>query len=231
MSVTTEAEMELTLSSLVALDQDVEPYVLQWSAAAEEDGMMDIFVLAVMKRQDGVLLAVPQGVLPEEDIQAGNHGGEGVLGLSNLVQVPSVILDGGVVNPTGEEIGVLLVDFSAEIVESLRRVEPFEDIAYGFDLDSPYALPDPKTTLTAALDWIRSAEPQGDLAFYTAEEAPMAGGSPMQSRPKRKAKAKVAPRGVGTLEDSLEEGLPQVPQRERTKRVTTSSLALSWTPS
>ena len=78
MSVASEADPPLTLSSLVVLDQDVEPYVLQWPALTEEDGMLDIFVVAVMKRQDGVLLAVPHGVLSEDDLRAGNLGGEGV---------------------------------------------------------------------------------------------------------------------------------------------------------
>ena len=223
MSVASEADPPLTLSSLVVLDQDVEPYVLQWPALTEEDGMLDIFVVAVMKRQDGVLLAVPHGVLSEDDLRAGNLGGEGVLGLSRTVMVPSVILDGGVVNKTAEDIDVVLVDCSADIVAHLRHVQPFEEIAYGFDLDSPFALPDPQATLAAALDWIRSVEPQGDLAFYTAEDVDGTEPPLTPSRPKRRAKAKAVPGRSGSLEDRT--GEPHLPVREKAKRATTATLA------
>ena len=49
------------------------------------------FVVAVMKRQGGVLLALPVGVLAQEDLDAGNRAG-GVLGYSHMVVLPSVIL-------------------------------------------------------------------------------------------------------------------------------------------
>lgn len=224
MSAASEGEPPLTLSSLVALDQDVEPYVLQWPASSEEDGMLDIFVVAVMKRQDGVMLAVPHGVLSEEDLQAGNLGGEGVLGFSRSVMVPSVILDGGVVNRTAEDIDVVLVDCPADIVAHLRPVQPFEEIAYGFDLDSPYALPDPQATVAAALDWIRSVEPQGDLAFYTADDANETEPPVTPSMPKRRAKAKAVPGRSGSIEDGMG-GHQTPPVREKAKRATTASLA------
>ena len=44
-----------------------------------------------MKRQGGVLLALPVGVLAQEDLDAGNRAG-GVLGYSHMVVLPSVIL-------------------------------------------------------------------------------------------------------------------------------------------
>ena len=220
--VDTTAEAAITLESLVALDQDVEPYVLQWPAELEEDGTMDIFVVAVMKRQGGVLLALPVGVLAAEDLDAGNRGGGGVLGYSHTVVLPSVILDGGAVNPTGEEVQVLLLDCAAEIVEQMRLVRPFEDIAYGFDLDSPYALPDPKATLAAARTWIQDSEPLGGLAFYTADSVSVED-PPLTSRPKRKAKVKATP-ASGT--DGDEEGVNAAPlPKEKQKRISTASLA------
>jgi hypothetical protein len=59
--------------------------------------MAVMFVLAVMKRQDGVLLAVSHGVM-SDDLQAGSLREDGVLGFSRIVVVLSVGLDGGVVN-------------------------------------------------------------------------------------------------------------------------------------
>ena len=38
----TVGEPPLTLEGLITLDQDVEPYVLQWPAEKEEDGNMDV---------------------------------------------------------------------------------------------------------------------------------------------------------------------------------------------
>jgi hypothetical protein len=44
---------------VVLLDQDVEPYVLTWPDGEELDGTLEVKVLAVLRRNDGLLLAVP----------------------------------------------------------------------------------------------------------------------------------------------------------------------------
>ena len=186
--------------------------------------MLDVFVVAVMKRQEGTRLAVPHGAQSKDDLQAGNLGKDGVLGLSRTVMVPSVNLDGGVVNKTAEDIGVVLVDCSAGIVAHLRLVRPFEEIAYGFDLDLPCALPDPQASVAAALDWIRSIKPQGDLVFYTADDADETEPPVTPSSPKRRAKAKAAPGRSGSIENGLGEN--QVPPvRERAELATSTTFA------
>eukprot|EP00435_Cladocopium_sp_Y103_P041612 s550_g11.t1 len=169
MSVETAAA--LTLESLVSVDTDLEPYVLTWPTHGEEgeDGALEVFGLVVLKRREGLLLATPVGVLPDGDLELGKEG-NGILGPSTEVEVPAVIMDGGKVHSTGGVVKALLVDCTVEVLPLLRLPLAFEEIAYGFDMDSPYSLPDPGVLLQVASEWIEDFGPQGVLGFYTAEE-------------------------------------------------------------
>ena len=53
--MTTVSAEALTLEGLITIDQDVEPYILQWPGTPEEDGVIEVFVLPGMKRPDGVM--------------------------------------------------------------------------------------------------------------------------------------------------------------------------------
>ena len=59
---------ELDFAALVPLAQGRQDYVLGWPSLAEEDGTLEMRALVVMKRQDGVLLALPTGVIPDEEL-------------------------------------------------------------------------------------------------------------------------------------------------------------------
>lgn len=62
-----EMEVEadaLALEGLVTVSEDLEPYVLEWPDLHTMDGASEAFVLVVMKRRAGVLLAVPEGFIP-----------------------------------------------------------------------------------------------------------------------------------------------------------------------
>lgn len=79
--------------------------------ASWTDGDAESAVLPLMKRADGILLAMPAAFLPQESVLAGNRGDEGAMfGPSLRCTVPSVILDGGAVSPTGTDVDVLVVD-------------------------------------------------------------------------------------------------------------------------
>lgn len=218
----------VTMESIVAVDQDLEPYVLQWPEADEEDGYMELFAVVVMKRAEGLLLAVPVGVLPETEVIAGNLDGASCLGVSTVVEVPSVIMDGGQISPTGSSLCALLVDVDSSIViHRLRLPEPFEEIVYGFDLDSPFALPSPQDILKVAREWIEEG-PQGVLAFYSAEEGqgierkdPSSSilTSPAKAPPQKKPQAT-----KGQMPQLP--GVQEVPgEKQKPKRPTTASLA------
>ena len=222
-----DGEPALALETLVTMDHDLEPYVLRWGSPDSLDGALDFYVMVVMKRQDGVMLATPRMGFPFEALEAANGGADGVLGASSEIQVPLVVLDGGVVQPTGIEGHVTLVDCKVEILESMRHMLPFENPNYGFDADSPFALPDATSVLAKAWDWISSAGSGEALAFYSAEEVaiPKANGpldsqgTTPQATPKRRrapaAKAALTPQGTGTL--------PGEPPKA--KKATTASLA------
>ena len=225
--VASDGEPALTLENVVTMDQDLEPYVLRWGGAPPSDGAVEFFALVVMKRRDGVMLATPPLGFPVEELEAGNGGVDGVLGASTVVQVPLVVLDGGLVQATGIDNPVTLVDCGVEILDSMRHMFPFENPAYGFDGDSPFSLPDPSTTVAKALEWVSSASIGEALAFYSAEEAQvveengLADSQPVTPlatprAPKRRATPKVTPGvpGGGMATDS-----------GRPKKTTTASLA------
>ena len=80
-----------------------------------------------------------------------------------------MVLDGGRLNPTGSDLQCLVVDFQSHVVDLLRPPQSFENIAFSFDPDQPYALPDPGVLLLQVLEWIQSAEAGSGLEFYAAE--------------------------------------------------------------
>lgn len=157
--------VDLELANLTS-----EPYVLSWQVGLEEDGEAEISALAIMKREDGVLLAIPSGFLPNDLVNAGNLGLEdSVFGPSVVFTVPSVIIEGGSPSPTGGEVDVLVVDCLPSVVEKLRRFSLDEEIVYGFDDDSPFALPSLDALMPRVREWL-STVPELD-AFYTPDEA------------------------------------------------------------
>ena len=214
MSVVESDVPALTLESLVLLDQDIEPYILSWPEE-EMDGEKEAKVLALMRREDGVLLAVPDGFLPASQLVLANEGLEsGMLGPSNVFEIPGVILDGGRTNPTGTSLQVLVVDCQSTVVELMRPVAAFEEIAFAFDPDSEFSMPDPNMLLSAVLQWIQSPDADQGLAFYSAdggEESPL---PTSKGKPRKPRKAEGGDTPVGG---------PKL----KAKRPTTASLSAS----
>ena len=156
----------LTFESLVLASQQLEPYILQWAVGDAVDGEAECSVLPVMRREEGVLLVMPGNFLPEEVVAQGNSGAEGAMfGPSRRFEVPGVILDGGVINPTGSTLDVLVVDCLPEVAHHLRRFAPGEEIVHGFDDESPYALPSIDALLPLTRQWLAEIPDLG--AFYT----------------------------------------------------------------
>ena len=144
----------LTLDSLVLAGQDLEPYIIEWPPDGDGQEQLEFYVVAVMKRKDGVLLAVPLNSMRQEDLDLGNQGDlNTVVGLSTVVEVPTVVMDGGLLHPTGTSIQCLLVDFSVEVVSMMRTPSIFVDLAYNFDLEAPLSLPDPDGVDSGLTRW------------------------------------------------------------------------------
>ena len=108
--------------------------------------------------------------LPPKVIQAGNSAAlTDMFGPSTRIVVPSVIVEYGHLMPTGSDIEVLVADCRAQIARHLRRFGPTEEIVYGFDEDSPFALPALDALIPLVRSWL--VGDQAELgAFYTPKE-------------------------------------------------------------
>ena len=204
------------MEELVLVSEELEPYVLEIQPGSEIDGVVDCFTLAVMRRADGVLLAMPAEALPQEVVDAGNReDSTGIFGPSTVVIVPGVVQNN--VGPTGQDLPVLLIDCGRGVSAFLRQPEIGEEMTFGFDEDRPHALPSPDGLLSAASQWVASAS--GRPSFYTAESAeeedvvqePVA--PPLPKRQQRRP-------GPG-------EGTPSAKGGAKPKRMTTAALASS----
>ena len=71
------AESPLTFASLVTVEEDLEPYVLEWPPVPDADGSSEALVVVVLKRQAGFLLAVPRGFIPQQVLDRANQGVDG----------------------------------------------------------------------------------------------------------------------------------------------------------
>lgn len=207
----------LEMEELVLVCEELEPYVLEFQPGPEVDGSVEAFALAVMRRAEGVLLAMPCDSLPSEVLESGNQEDTtGVFGPSTTITVPGVVQDNGVQSQTGEDVQVLIIDCGRGVVSFLRPIGIDEELDFGFSVDQPMTLPSSDGLLAEAEKWVSSIS--GRPNFYTAESAAE---SPVEGTravllPKR------PPRRTGRGE-----GLPSAKKDARPKRVTTAALASS----
>lgn len=216
------AESPLTLASLVTVEEDLEPYVLEWPPVPDADGSSEALAVVVLKRQAGFLLAVPGGFIPQPVLDRANQGVEGgPIGPSTVGVVPAVLVEDGLRSLTGTNVEVVIVDMIDEMASQLRRAEESEAIVVPFDPESTFNLPSPADLLRLARDWISAAGEETGLGFYTATggESPVAEtdrdlefNTPPR-RARRTPKAAATPTGSGAA--------------PKAKKPTTASLAAS----
>ena len=164
-----EMDGTLTLGDLATAEDGTEPYVLSVYPGPEEDGRVEVFVVPVMKREEGVLLALPAGVFPAELLEdASREDADGISGPSIEVDVPAVVMDNGTKSLTGDSMKVLMMDCSTDVLPLLQLPGVMAEVDYGFDRDHPYALPAPDALISKAIAWISNAA-QNRMAFYSAE--------------------------------------------------------------
>ena len=206
----------LSFESINVSTEVSEPYVLSWNLSGALDGEAECSVLVLMKRSDGMLLVLPGAFLPEDLVERGNLGEDGaVFGPSSRFAIPTVIVEGGLAQRTGEFVDVLVVDCLPQIVQHMRHFSAGEEIIYGFDDDSPYALPSLVELLPMVQAWLMDLP---DLAeYYTPaeEEEVLPATRRAKSAPTTPQHRRKQPLGGAT---SLG-GTPKA------KRVTTASLA------
>ena len=150
----------------------------------------EAFVIPVAKRRGGVLLAVPQGFIPDRELELGMKAAEeAMVGPSRLLTVQGVEEDdSGAEVPSEVELNVMLVDFSTSVLQHLREYDPNVDVQeiLSFLVDAPQILPMSSPLLQQALDWMNE-EVSGRLQLYSAEEqVPMTPVPPTKKEPKNK---------------------------------------------
>ena len=202
----------LTLDSLVTLQSDVEPYVLDWPTA-ESGTVAEALVLVTHIRPGGFLAAVPVGFIPEEVLAVGNSTQPpGPVGPSTVLVVPGSMLDNGTLVPVGSSVSVVVVDFSQDVLPQLRPLPIASELHFTFDQDQPYAVPTPLDLLSRIQEWLEAGGDSG-LGYATAGGEDIDGlpleeedfvdataGSPLGAVPKlpaRSRKAKTTVPGPG----------------------------------
>ena len=156
---------EVDFQSILLAAEVVEPSVLSWTPGDRLDGDAECTVLAIMKREEGVLLVLPDAFLPAHMVERGNAGEEGaIFGPSRSFIVLAVLMDGGIVSRTCGDVKVLVVDCLPSVVHHLRRFGAEEEIVYGYDKDSPFAFPCCVDALLPAVrSWLRGSRLGGLL--------------------------------------------------------------------
>ena len=185
----------LEMHALEVATESHASYVLSWQLGSDDDGEAECSVHVLMKREGGVLLALPGAFLPEEIVSAGNLGEEGaIFGPSFRTVVPAVLVEDGVVSNTGDNVEVLVVDCLPEVLRHMRRHHASEEIAFSYDEDAPFNVPSLDALMPAVRSWLGGVP---DLAaFYTPEELEEEDLTPAV-RPKRQPGKRATPTESG----------------------------------
>eukprot|EP00435_Cladocopium_sp_Y103_P034629 s2642_g9.t1 len=211
------------VSDIKTLDQGpLFLYVLQLPEFPVDGQLVEskeVFVIPVLSRKDGILLALPREALPESLIASSVLLPEdSLLGPSTVVSVPLVMEDtnGGELQ-LGADAEVILADFHGKVVLRMRDFDPVTEGPpaimhfYGEDIDM---YPSAAHLLDQSLRWIESMA-DDRLAFYSAEDEPPVSPPKPKTAAAGKAKAKAATKKVTTATlseqlSSLAQALPAI---------------------
>lgn len=169
--------------------------------------VVDAFAIPVMKRTDGLMVALPAGYLRESLLRTSDNANFGdLVGPCLAVNVPAVEEEtNGTESHLGIDLPCVIVDFNAQITMFLRDFLAGESPPnLPFCVDNPHALPSSSGLLFTALGWVGGEKTEGSLPermqYYSAEEE-LAPENPVTVAPKPKPapKAKAAqPKRVTT---------------------------------
>ena len=198
----------------VLTEEEVDTlFILQWPPGIQVE--LEAFVIPVAKRKDGVLLAVPLGVIPKEDLDNGATSSENLMvGPSKLVTVPGVEEDeNGADAPSGVDITLMLVDFNASVLPHIREYDPSKDLheIHSFLEDAPQVVPSSNPLLQSALDWM-GEEVSGRVQYYSAEENAPAGAAVPLPPKKSEAKKRITNAALAEQLSQLSDALPGIMQ-------------------
>lgn len=169
--------------------------------------MQETFVIPVIARQHGLILAVPMDVIPAEILENGaSAGGSDLVGPSIMIRAPAVQESEEAEEVlVGNHIPCLLVDFSEDVVPMLREFDPVTDghPIQHFLPDLPETFPLSTFLLESALEWITN-ETTSRVHYYSAveEEAPETP-APTKKKPAKSDVAKPKKLTNAALADQL----------------------------
>ncbi|CAE7469278.1 unnamed protein product [Symbiodinium natans] len=159
---------------------------LSWPEDGRTAPVPEALAIPVLKRRNeggGILLCIPCGFLSLVALDAGNTAEPlALLGPSFQVTLPLGVSDEqGLEQPIDVETPVLMVDFGAGILASLREVgeDIVSDAIFPFSLHQPEATPLSDELLAAARSWV-SESPLDRTVFYSAQEDASQGLPPAQ---------------------------------------------------
>lgn len=213
------------------------PHILEMAVSEDPtDGTAMAIVLVVMRKDSGILLAIPEEFLSEEVFAAGLLAGpDELVGPSHQVSVAGGIWDpvtGGA--PTFLQdaiVPLVLVDMLPGVAEHLKVFDPSSDpveVIQHFCEPRADLFPMPDALLAAAMEWITNPSAGERVNYYSAEDdgaeeqevpAVMPG-----TTPKAPSKAKGIPNG-GQQDGGIGGGKGAQPSK--VKKPTVATLASS----
>lgn len=174
-----------------------QPYVLDLEAIGLGGGpIRQTLAFAVLIRQGGVLLALPDGALPRSVLFSGNVvGSQETFGPSTRVEVACSYLDEETLmisqdGLVGQVMEILLIDATADALPGLSPLTSVEELEqiFLFDGSEPTVVPSPDELVGKAQDWARGAEelPPERVQYYSADDVPETPPVPPEKRPGRR---------------------------------------------
>lgn len=140
-----------------------------------DDSFADAFALPVASRDGGILLALPDvAVGPQAFAPSESPEADLLVGAAKRIEVPFVEeVEGGGVSAAGFSHGIVILDFSDEVLPYLREYDQnFENLSWitPFSESNPSSLPDFNSVYRDSMAWVRSLADGSRVAFYSAQE-------------------------------------------------------------
>ena len=188
------------------------------------DGAVESLALVLAKRPNGLLVGLPLGVIPDDELASAQEAQmDDLVGSSLATEAPALAHAASGFSPVPDQsLSAIVVDLSVQAVSRLSPLvadSPLE-LVVPFDLSRPELVPDPAVLLQLALDWAAAAGASERLQYYSAEEGP--------TEPQPKQKRSVLRLSKDDVLQPAASALPSgsVPQKPpQPKRITTATLA------
>lgn len=135
-----------------------------------DESFADAFVLPVASRDGGILLALPDvAVGPQAFAPSETPDADTLVGAVKRLEVPFVEeAEGGGIAASGFSHGIVVVDFSDEVLPYLREYDVNYDTASWitpFSNEKPDSLPDSMTVFRDSIAWVKSLADSSRLHF------------------------------------------------------------------